>query len=70
MRIIKIFLLLAVIVMLSGCATWRDREGNTVPELVKNVCDNKCSYYENTQGAYTYEICFKECMDSKGYSKY
>jgi hypothetical protein len=70
MQITKIFLLFAVIVMLSGCATWRDKEGNTAPDSVKNICDNKCSYYENNQGTYTYEVCFKECMDSKGYSKY
>ena len=70
MQITKIFLLLTVIIMLSGCATWRDREGNKVPESIKAACDYKCSYYKNNQAAYTYEVCFKECMDSKGYSKY
>ncbi|MDQ1278123.1 MAG: hypothetical protein QG555_1165 [Thermodesulfobacteriota bacterium] len=70
MQIIKLFLLLAVIVTLFGCATWRDREGNTVPDSVKNICDNKCSFYENNQGAYTYKVCFNECMGSKGYLQY
>lgn len=69
MQIKKMFLLIPLIVMLSGCATWRDREGNKVPDSIKNACDNKCSYYENNQGTYTYDACFKECMDSKGYSK-
>lgn len=69
MQIIKIFLLLAVIVMLSGCATWRDKEGNTVSKSVQYECEHKCSYYENNQGAYTYKVCFNECMTSKGYSK-
>jgi uncharacterized protein YceK len=66
----KIFLLFTAVAVLSGCAAWRDREGNKAPDMVKNICENKCSYYENNQGAYTYDVCFKECMDSKGYSKY
>jgi len=70
MQIMKIFLLTAVIVMLSGCAAWRDREGNKAPEPVKSGCEYSCSYYKNNLGAYTYEVCFKECMDKKGYSKY
>lgn len=70
MQITKIFLLLAVIAMLSGCATWRDVEGIKAPQSVKDGCEHKCSFYQNNQGAYTYEVCFKECMDSKGYSKY
>ena len=70
MQITRIFLLLAVIAMLSGCASWRDKEGIKAPDSVKNICDNKCGVYENNQGTYTYDLCFKDCMDSKGYSKY
>lgn len=69
MRIMRIFLLLAVMAMLTGCASWRDVQGNVVPESVKNECNRRCGYYENNQGPYTYKVCFKDCMGEKGFTK-
>ena len=70
MRTKTIFLLLAVMVMLSGCAKWHDRNGNILTKTQTYECENKCLYYENNKGAYTYDVCFKKCMEAKGYTQF
>ena len=69
MRILKIFLPVFFIFTQFGCATWRDINGIEAKGSEINKCEHRCSYYENAQGAYTSKVCFKNCMEEKGYSK-
>ena len=69
MRILRIFLLFAFILLLLGCVRWIDREESIASKEVEAACRQKCAFYENNQGVYTYKVCFKDCMSSKGFEK-
>lgn len=68
MRFWRKVILLAVIVFLSGCATWRDRYGNPASSSDQFECDQKCGLYDSRMNSFGYAMCANDCMRSKGYS--
>jgi|WetSurMetagenome_2_1015567.scaffolds.fasta_scaffold00050_30 hypothetical protein len=71
MRFLKLAILLAVIVFLTGCAaTWRDKAGNPSTKSDEFGCDTKCGYYDPNQDYISFSQCKDRCMTSKGYKAY
>ena len=58
--------ILIVIFFIMGCATWRDRDGNQARSSEEFDCNNKCGTYNTRTGGFP-DICFTDCMKSKGY---
>ena len=58
--------ILIVISFITGCATWRDIDGNQATNSEEFDCYNKCGTYTTRTGS-SPAICFNDCMKSKGY---
>jgi len=58
---------LTALLLLTGCATWKDQYGNPVSSSDNFDCEHKCGAWDMRQSAIAAGMCMRQCFASKGY---